>query len=285
MEAAISQENDVNHPDSDEPGIGEEMNTESSESPDEELTNNTMQIIYRNTAAGSNYRSPMNQAKTLMIAFDSAARHLGSCPPFKVQSTFQGVSRAFLTRVFGCDPKALFAPMCKGSWAGRPVILPNWDFHPFLPGAPGLPGLILSLRNEFFEHPLCSLFIRVTKKPVTWAYYGQYKFVVSGVFSTTDFINQKSTVKEAQADAIMTCPPFHDIRARIYLRKSGMPVTASAVELETQRIKDNDGGKVTHNDVINALSHGEESISIITMSCIDFDHRFADRIEREWNSR
>ncbi|KAH7905456.1 hypothetical protein BJ138DRAFT_1164744 [Hygrophoropsis aurantiaca] len=242
-------------------------------------------------AVGPKY--PAKKGEKLVCSLDIAgvANHLARFHPFQVQPTSQRprVSRDFLAQIYGCSSKLLFAPITKGRFKDRPVVIqnPNWDLNPLVPAAPGLPGALFTLRKEYFDHPVWSLFVCATPKPSGWGYYGEYQFTVSGVLSKTEFMNQESTVKKAWGDRILKTKilaAYLEARARIYLRKSGTPITAGAVALESQRIKEGRGGEITSDDVINALSSGEESIPIVSMTCIDFDHGFADSIARKWNN-
>ncbi|KAH7906073.1 hypothetical protein BJ138DRAFT_1163516 [Hygrophoropsis aurantiaca] len=302
MDDVIPQEidpNDTDWSDSDEPGVGEEMNVRSPATPlssegssrlpqpDQSLPNDAAQLVQRSISLSS--RFPTKNEEKLVLSPDVAADHLRNCPPFQTQYTDQqpGVSRKFLTTIYGCTGQALFGIMKEKGSKDRPVVIPSWDLNPLLPAAPGLPGVMLSLRKEFFRHPSLRLFVCVATNPVLWRYHGEYKFAESGVLSPTEFTNQASTVKRTWANKISNDDKtghavYRELRARIYLRKSGKSLTAGAVKLESQRIKKKTGGRITSNDVINALSSGDESISIVTMTCIDFDHRFADRIAHKW---
>ena len=48
------------------------------------------------------------------------------------------------------------------------------------------------------------------------------------------------------------------MRSRIYLRKANVPLTTSAESQELAKVKKKQGGKLSNNDVINALTRGDE---------------------------
>ncbi|KAH7911302.1 hypothetical protein BJ138DRAFT_1151071 [Hygrophoropsis aurantiaca] len=241
----------------------------------------------------SHFRFKKEEVIALSPSF--VAPHLEALPPFPVDDSkathTAKVSREFLTDVFGGQRFTLFAYMSKCGYTKRPVVYPNWKYNPLLPGASGFPGLVFALLAEFFEQPAFSVFVPVQETPALWSYRGEYRFAISGPLPPEEFNIQTDEVKNTWADMIRNNVLHHvyrELRARVYLRKAHIPINAESVEAESQRIHSRKGGGVTQADILAALSSGEEMISILSMTCIDFDYRFNDLISRKrksWKSR
>ncbi|KAH7927580.1 hypothetical protein BV22DRAFT_266809 [Leucogyrophana mollusca] len=146
---------------------------------------------------------------------------------------------------------------------------------------------MFSLHQQFYEEPSWSVFVPVTKKPVTWSYRGEYKFAVSGSLPPDEFRTQRPGVKHTWAKRILENVEhsvYRELRARIYLRKKGRSITPQRVASESQRIRDGKAGKLEESDVISALSIGQEMLSVVALTCVDFDHKFNECITERWKS-
>lgn len=62
----------------------------------------------------------------------------------------------------------------------------------------------------------------------------------------------KSLIKNKKWDV------YAKMRVRIYLRKANITLTALAEAQELTKVKNKEGGKLTTEDVINALTRGDE---------------------------
>ncbi|KAF9562269.1 hypothetical protein CPC08DRAFT_761565 [Agrocybe pediades] len=78
------------------------------------------------------------------------------------------------------------------------------------------------------------------------------------------------------------------MRARIALRKRGLlPVDdkkaeEDLVDTEVQNVRENRGIALSEEEVISAICRGDESIDLVRMTCVKYDHVFANDIARQF---
>ncbi|KAJ7472917.1 hypothetical protein B0H11DRAFT_2282735 [Mycena galericulata] len=199
------------------------------------------------------------------------------------------VSRKFLRLEFGGSDQhfiAHFTPT-DGSDKGRAVVFPQPDLNPFLPPRPGATGLIFASRLEITQSSPWALFCK--DKPsgeAVWRYMGDYENTECGVTTAEQFQRQTQEVKQSWGKRILVSKKWEvyvRMRARIALRKTGRLVADDdeAVAREMQRIKAKRGIPLTVDDVIEALSRGEEEIKIIRMQCVSYDQELVADMERK----
>ncbi|KIM36928.1 hypothetical protein M413DRAFT_448847 [Hebeloma cylindrosporum] len=129
----------------------------------------------------------------------------------------------------------------------------------------------------------------LTKQPF-WDYLGEYNSVICGKMTPLQFSNQSTKVKRAWATSLVrrnAADLCSAMRARIALRKEGsIPLTPSdsdaeddLVYEELEAFRKGRGNIVTEDDIISAFSRGDETMDIIRMTCVKYDHVFATDIE------
>ncbi|KAJ7446573.1 hypothetical protein FB451DRAFT_1375863 [Mycena latifolia] len=202
------------------------------------------------------------------------------------------VPRAFLREEFGGSDQQFvqyFSPV-DGAEHGRQLVFPQSDLNPFVPSRPGAAGLIFASRREITQNPPWSLFCKDHPSGAAiWRYMGEYENEVRGSWTVDQFRSQKPEVKKRWGELILRSNKwtvYVAMRARIALRKAGLPMDPEAEAREIQKIRDKKGIPLTPQDIINALSAGYEAIDIIQMQCVSYDHEFAADMGRrfaKWN--
>ncbi|KAJ7715840.1 hypothetical protein B0H16DRAFT_1339519 [Mycena metata] len=215
------------------------------------------------------------------------------------------VPRWFLRENYGGSDQqflATFHPN-KGADRHRRVVFPQAELNPFLPRAPGAPGLIFASRMEIVEDPTpptppWALFLKddPTGKTV-WRYMGDYRNRRCGSLTAEQFKSQTLEVKHKWARLLLGSRK-HDVyvamRARIALRKAGVAVIpGDAVEArEMKLVKAERKGKppvnaidLNEQDIVAALSRGDETIDIIQLECVSYDHAFVAELARRYATK
>ncbi|KAJ3500303.1 hypothetical protein NLJ89_g9860 [Agrocybe chaxingu] len=224
------------------------------------------------------------------------------------------VPRAFLCAAYGGPFMSLtqelnFKKPADKTGSIRIAIYPKPDMNPKTPNIPGASGFLYASREDVITSAPFSLFYKACKAPVQWKYLGEYKTEVYGKMSGNSFASQPATFKNTWAGHILNKQNYARIRARIALRRAGHQVSdeeelnttidedsqsENALEEPVKKAaKDNVGDEVsaiingkglpvTEQDIIDALSRGDEGIKIVRMTCILYDHDFAHDIERRF---
>ncbi|CAA7270712.1 unnamed protein product [Cyclocybe aegerita] len=216
----------------------------------------------------------------------SQLRSFAISPP---SSIFE-VPRAFLRVQYGgSDQQFLqYFRAEKGNLSSpiiRRLVFAQPNMNPDMPSSPGAPGMIYASRHEIVQNPPWTVFYKSTLKPALWTYVGEYESVVSGQLSAAQFSSQKADFKKGWAEQLITAKEqtvYVRMRARIALRKAGLiPLAdekeeARLIEKEVKAVVRSSGLPVREQDLIDALCRGEENIDIIQMTCVKYDHEFAN---------
>ncbi|KAJ7258417.1 hypothetical protein B0H12DRAFT_1109857 [Mycena haematopus] len=208
------------------------------------------------------------------------------------------VSRKFLLNEFGVLNQTFlgyFKSTDADDGRRRGAIFPQPFLNPFLPRAPGEPGLIFASRFEIVgDHDGMpwALFCKpsVKGKPkVVWRYMGDYRNRHCGDLTAEQFKRQEVEVQQQWGKLILKSkkvPTYVAMRARIALRKANIDfVRGDATEaLEIAEITRRGGkGKphpVSADDIVRAFGRGEERIGIIKLECVSYNHGLVEDMER-----
>ncbi|PPQ75507.1 hypothetical protein CVT26_015839 [Gymnopilus dilepis] len=174
----------------------------------------------------------------------------------------------------------------------RRIVFPMLDMNPAMPSEPGEPGLVFASRHEILSNPPWSLFCKHSKSaPAVWRYLGDYENTLCGTMTAEEFKAQTPTTKLEWAKLIMKMKAFDvyvGMRARIALRKFKLLPAKNdqdeqkMVNAEIEAIKKGKGRNVTESEIITAFSKGEEGIDIIRMTCVKYDHVFAQDMKDKY---
>ncbi|KDR85968.1 hypothetical protein GALMADRAFT_235162 [Galerina marginata CBS 339.88] len=225
-------------------------------------------------------RQYLQSAKTLKI----------TPPPLDLQ-----VPRMFLRLAYGGSDQHfvqyIHSDMNPSGPVQRRIVFPMLDMNPAMPSRPGEPGLVFASRHEILENPPWTLFCKPSPSPAVWLYLGEYESALCGKMTAEQFKSQTLVVKKEWAKLILKMKAFDvyvSMRARIALRvASTLPAEDKETEedlikAEMQAVKNKKGLPVTEEDVITALSKGDEGIDIIRMTCVKYDHDFADDMKAKF---
>ncbi|KAJ3518284.1 hypothetical protein NMY22_g13753 [Coprinellus aureogranulatus] len=216
-------------------------------------------------------------------------QHLASTSTLKVHPDPLSLKlpRKMLNAVYGAGPQCLLwqTPAEKRTASGKihRFLMPTFDTNPYMPTAPGEPGLLLCGRTELLDGTW-SLFIRFhCSEGQRWNYAGEYSSELVGVLSAQDFGNLPLNVKEKWGHKISHCKRFAsyvEMRARMTLRKRGINVTVESVKEELENIagKPKEANKLTIQDVIDAFESGQEVIPVVRTHCVSYNHEFAEEL-------
>ncbi|KAF9481102.1 hypothetical protein BDN70DRAFT_992137 [Pholiota conissans] len=173
----------------------------------------------------------------------------------------------------------------------RRVVYPMLDLNPSMPSLPGEPGLVFASRHELLSNPPWTLFCKRVKDKAIWSYLGEYECTLVGSMTANDFQAQSSVVQREWARRLLkqkSIEVYVSMRARIALRFSSMIPASNKdeedrlVKREVEAIKANKGRRISEQNIIDAFCRGDEGIDIILMTCVKYDHVFADDIQTQF---
>ncbi|KAF8900567.1 hypothetical protein CPB85DRAFT_157707 [Mucidula mucida] len=145
-------------------------------------------------------------------------------------------------------------------------------------------------RHEILHDPPWYVFSkRMVAGKARWEYCGSYETTNVGNIDAEEF---KGFPRNTRWGGLIsesmsrTQPVYVKMRVRIGLRKLRETVTESRVDREADIIFESKKGErkgvqVTSEDVIRALSAGEEQPNILRMRCVGYDHAFVDDLKRD----
>ncbi|KAF9064766.1 hypothetical protein BDP27DRAFT_126325 [Rhodocollybia butyracea] len=209
----------------------------------------------------------------------------------KPDMNFQ-IQRRFLNHHYDCNTGSFLAIMkpaynpssTPNNPRPRPILFPFYEENPDLPAHPGATGIILTAREDILEIQPVSIFINYAGRghsPSVWLYSGDYELENCAVMTGEQFSRQPRKTKERWGNSILDLKRdvWSLMRARIYLRKQGIPLTEQSVHAEHQKIKAKRSGPVELQDVIDAFVNEEEHLNIIRMKCVTYDHDFIEDLK------
>ncbi|KAJ7639977.1 hypothetical protein DFH06DRAFT_1430546, partial [Mycena polygramma] len=201
------------------------------------------------------------------------------------------VPRKFLRLQFGGSDQQFIAEF-KDAHPKRWAVFPQFDLNPLLPCSPGAAGLIFASRLEItVDYDLPWALFRKDRPSggAVWRYMGDYRNRRCGSLTAEQFASQSQTVKKEWGNLLIKakkCTVYVEMRARIALRKAGIDFDEDRVAEEVKSIRKKTRTlPVTDEDVIDALSRGDEAIDIIKMECISYDHEFVAEMGRRYDPR
>ncbi|KAJ7101871.1 hypothetical protein C8R44DRAFT_808816 [Mycena epipterygia] len=200
------------------------------------------------------------------------------------------VPRKFLRLRFGGSDQQFVAhfKLEKGADRDRAVVFPEPVMNPCLPSEPGAPGLIFASRLEITVDGPWALFCRAKLLgKFVWRYMGDYENDVVGRPTPEQFQVQEPEVKQRWGKHISNVkawPVYVAMRARIALRKAGLPIELNDLARDVVNIRAGSHLPVTEQDIIAALNRGDEAIDIIRMKCVSYDHEFAAELARRYEA-
>lgn len=169
----------------------------------------------------------------------------------------------------------------------RAAVFAQPGQNPFLPPHPGARGLLFASRHEVLSE-IHMLFVKLeprTKGTPAWEYRGDYestlsakmtpaefkiqKYDVSNLFFLTQVVRSVLTPVQVKVNwalhilDLVKWDCYTSMRARIYLRKIGQLPTDEkaqneAIDKEVDRIRNKCGGSLSVDDMIQALTRGDE---------------------------
>ncbi|KAK7050247.1 hypothetical protein R3P38DRAFT_2862457 [Favolaschia claudopus] len=234
---------------------------------------------------------------------DVANIYLTNATPFPFPSTAPPnptllISRRFLLKQYGVLNQTFLGSF--KATDGRGAVFPQPELNPFLPDKPGAPGLIFASRFEIVEEYKgmpWALFCKHTHKEkgkgIVWRYMGEYRNVHCGDLTPEQFGGQTQRVKQQWGSLLKKAKvvdTYVGIRARVALRKAGVRFTPGDETEMRERGEQvaKKGGRplpVEAQDIVDALTRGDETIGIIKMECVSYDHALVEDMEgryEEW---
>ncbi|KAK7059943.1 hypothetical protein R3P38DRAFT_2838637 [Favolaschia claudopus] len=201
------------------------------------------------------------------------------------------ISRRFLLKRYGVLNQTFLGSF--KATDGRGAVFPQPERNPFLPEAPGAPGLIFASRLEIIEEREAmpwALFCQHTGKGNLWRYMGDYQNVHCGDLTPEQFGEQTQRVKHQWGFLLKSAKvvdAYVGIRARVALRKAGVRFTPGDETEMRERGEQvaKKGGRplpVEVRDLVDALSRGDERIGIIKVECVSYDHALVEDMERKY---
>ncbi|RXW13007.1 hypothetical protein EST38_g12849 [Candolleomyces aberdarensis] len=247
------------------------------------------------------------EEEAIVLPPDVIAGYLRDAPPLDIKPNPSDlhVRRDYLRLLLGGSDMQFFQKVeARNNPTGskpRTLAFPKFDLNPAMPLIPGESGLILSKRPEVLEYSPLGLFRRDMsgEEEAVWQYLGEYETKVVGMMTGELFRQQDSKVQRAWAKTILKQKghqAYRMVKVRISLRKRGLPIPSEAESKKTsdaatargrekgkkkekQEDKDQDWGDVNEEDIIGALSRGDEGVEIVRMQCVSYDRTFADHIK------
>ncbi|KAJ7754167.1 hypothetical protein DFH07DRAFT_823269 [Mycena maculata] len=225
--------------------------------------------------------TPARLPEDVVVAFIGLARALKIKPPPDEALHFP---RGKLVTYIGFRPQDLLFRLRKvatlpARYVARDVICGTREINPYLPTRPGEPGLMCSVRKRMANGAPWSMFLRrKAHNRAVWLYAGEYVFVHVGALTAAQFKDQSADFHTAWAEKILRTVQFDEyvrMHAEIALRKWGHAITEEAVAEEMAQIRTkSEPLPLTTEDVVGALSRGEQKIDIVRMECASYDHEF-----------
>ncbi|KAF8999030.1 hypothetical protein BDZ89DRAFT_1170733 [Hymenopellis radicata] len=228
----------------------------------------------------------MKPYESISQEYLQAEPHFAVTPPAQTDFFF---SREQVNKSFGGQMYTFISTLKKASSLdGRPIkcVWPENDLNPLIVSHIGAPGLMFASRHEILHDP---------------PWYVFSKRMVEGFKGFPRNVQTRwgGLIAESMS---RTQPVYVKMRVRIGLRKLGETVTEPRVDSEADTIfkskkGERKGVQVTSEDVIRALSAGEEAslpacgvgltddseqhLNILRMRCVGYDHAFVDDLKRD----
>ncbi|KAF8957580.1 hypothetical protein BDZ97DRAFT_1924462 [Flammula alnicola] len=215
-----------------------------------------------------------------------------SPPPLDLE-----VPRTFLRLAYGGNDQQFLQFIQEGMNPSGPVlrrlVFPMLHLNPSMPSSPGEPGLVFASRHEILSNPPWTVFCKRSNAKALWIYLGEYESVLGGKMTAEQFRSQSNIVQREWAKILLKQKKFDvyvSMRARIALRLASIiPIDDKAEEKnlileEVLAVKNGKGRPVTEDDIICAFSKGNEGIDIIRMTCVKYDHVFADDMKAKFSN-
>ncbi|KAJ7175137.1 hypothetical protein C8R43DRAFT_1119153 [Mycena crocata] len=175
-------------------------------------------------------------------------------------------SRSEMQRRFGGGGRRRGRTFTKAPLADRGVQFLDEDTKP------GDPGVYFSGAPERIGTEARAVFLgRMKQGARVWEYLGQYLNEVVGALTAQQFAAQNPQFQRAWGKKVVTGDQPRAMRARIALRKAGQAITLTSITAEKRK---RPLAVVTVDDVIQALTCGEEAISVVRMTCVSYDREF-----------
>ncbi|TFK50738.1 hypothetical protein OE88DRAFT_1659771 [Heliocybe sulcata] len=272
--------------------------TDLSDSDDEGDNRHARRGRAANVADGTTTRIKVEETVVLPISIIN--QHLVEIKPLPVTTQSNLITRLAFSRACTGSTMDFIVPVNpspssplpankEGSGAKWGAVFPQTDRNPYMPGAPGEPGILFSMHMELGERTEWVVFrpremkvkVRgedgrsVEKKVAAWEYLGDYGFRHAGSLSMGEFRQQRDKVKWWWSQKIHKTkkwPHYVAIRARVWLRKMGREVTEEAVREVQSGLVPTAG--LTVEDIIEAFERGDEAIEIWALECNRYDHAF-----------
>ncbi|KAJ7148032.1 hypothetical protein C8R43DRAFT_1108097 [Mycena crocata] len=198
------------------------------------------------------------------------------------------VARKFLRVHFGGSDQQFLqyftAVDRDGAQWRRALVFPRADLNPFLPAEPGAAGLIFASRLEITRDPPWALFCKdaTNTRNAVWRYMGDYENERCGSLTPMQFRSQEAKVLQAWGELVLKArkvDAYISMRARIALRKAGMTTEPDDVAREVAVVRavkrtGVNGLPVQPQDVVQALCRGDETVDLIRLKCVSYDHAF-----------
>ncbi|KAJ6471592.1 hypothetical protein C8R47DRAFT_745030 [Mycena vitilis] len=204
------------------------------------------------------------------------------------------VPRSFITDKLGGTTQTFVATFHKIG-PERHAVFPQPNMNPLLPSSPGAAGLTFASRmdiTEDFESPWALFCKDRPSGGAVWRYMGDYRNRRCGTLTADQFSSQSQAVQNQWGHHISTAKSksatldvYVSMRARVSLRKAGIVFDDERVEQEKKKIREKQRTALplASQDVIDALSRGDEAIDIIKMECISYDHEFVAEMSRRYD--
>ncbi|KAJ3730881.1 hypothetical protein DFJ43DRAFT_455271 [Lentinula guzmanii] len=163
----------------------------------------------------------------------------------------------------------------------RSILFPFYEENPDLPAKPGDPGIILTKRTDILTIQPVTIFINYrgrNKSPSLWLYAGEYTLKKCAEMSGEQFSRQPLKTQQRWGNTILKRKRdvWALIRARVYLRKHGIPLTEENINHERDRIRKGEPGLLVVQDVIDAFIGEDERLDIIRLECVAYDRTFVE---------
>ncbi|KAH6897905.1 hypothetical protein BKA70DRAFT_1527902 [Coprinopsis sp. MPI-PUGE-AT-0042] len=233
----------------------------------------------------------------------SLARYL-SRDPMEISPTpsCPRIPTAFLRETYETVPQRTFHlipshknPTSENQPLERRIAWPKSVKSPLMPRLPGHPGILsTSMYEGIPSGPISLVFVApcAQRRDEPGTHLGEYEMQVIGQMTPQWFSMQNDKTKKYWAGSLLWrgSDDCVRLRSRVALRKHGViqgedqEKDDKEVEKECEAVKAGGGYPITGQDIIRAFNCGHERppIYLTQVTCVGYDHTFADDIKAKW---
>ncbi|KAF6743068.1 hypothetical protein DFP72DRAFT_977751 [Ephemerocybe angulata] len=189
--------------------------------------------------------------------------------------------RAFFSDIYGGNTRLARPPISPEKLAKHGLndfLYFNLNYQPEAPGVPGARGLrfgVIGTHAPPWTDGIMRVITRTQTSPkALWQYQGQYELVPSRSIAVEEWERQRIVVRNNWISKLHIRPWGSWFRARIYARRT---LGRDGTEEEIQEVQDeghDTPDDVTQVEVAQALTRGNDVLTVYTMRCVGYDVAF-----------